>query len=208
MTLKIIKVKPAVKAEESRKKEEKEEEPEYIDEEVLESEENPIAETVVEKKKKKPSLERVRATKNVQSLSSLYKDCDYCGKSCISLINHYRECEIKLATEADQGAGAKVVPRGEKISRAVDLIDKTAHAFPGVSKNKKKYICNVCCYVSESKNNFMRHLQAPKHKINCQFRRQQQLEAARKANAEGNEVRKINLAPKAAGDKVFLVLKK
>ncbi|XP_074113455.1 uncharacterized protein LOC141536671 [Cotesia typhae] len=206
MTLKIIKVKPAVKAEESRKKEEKEEEPEYIDEEVLESEENPLVEPVVEKKKN-PSLERVRATKNVQSLSSLFKDCDYCGKSCISLINHYQECEIKLATEADQGAGAKVVPRGEKISRAVDLIDKTVHAGPRVSKNKKKYICNVCCYVSESKNNFMRHLQAPKHKINCQFRKQQQLEAARKANAEGNEVRKINLAAKAAEDKVFLVLK-
>lgn len=38
-------------------------------------------------------------------------------------------------------------------------------------KNKKRYVCSMCCYRTGYKGNFMRHLKSPRHAMNSRYRK-------------------------------------
>lgn len=237
MVIKIIKVpieqKNIQAAKETETEPELELEPEYINEESLEyerCEESVMSEAVekieklekVEKveKKKKKKVEIVWVNKKKNNRQIMYKQCEWCRKSCISLINHYRECEKKKEAESQMEEDSE--------DENVKWIEKKAAQSQsdsddeGIRRSKKKFICNICCYDSESKNNFWRHLQSPRHRRNCQNKKRQ-AQAVRQKKSEqdvvavGKNVQKVEVLNTAdneviptvkVNDKVYLILKK
>ncbi|XP_057329573.1 uncharacterized protein LOC130670267 [Microplitis mediator] len=235
MVVKIIKVPveqkniyQAAKEMETDPEPEPEMEPEYIDEESLEyerCEESMMPETVkkVEKiqkveKKKKKKVEIVWVNKKKNNRQIMYKQCEWCKKSCISLINHYRECEKKKEAERQMDEDSED-ENLKWIEQKSAQSQSDSNDEEGVGRSKKKFVCNICCYNSENKNNFWRHLQSPRHRRNCQHKKRQAQGVRQKKSGQDVEdveknVQVVNTADQKVvptvkiNDKVYLILKK